>query len=83
MSQEKKDQLPDVPVNGAAGQAKNSERVRSSRYEWEKRPEELRKEVAKGAGQSWMASLRSWLRRFLDANNRFFDNDDDRTASAA
>jgi len=83
MNHENNDIPANIPVTAAPGQAKNSEKVRSSRYEWEKRPEDHRKEIGKGAGQSLMTTLKSWLRRFLATNNRFFDNDDDRTASAA
>ena len=67
------------PVEAAAG--KKAEKVRSSRYEWERKSSEPDRPPAKPARGSLMAALAAWLKKLSTLN--FFDNDDDATPSAA
>jgi hypothetical protein len=82
---EPKNDLPKTNAAPAGGPATNAEKVRSSRYEWEKNGNENDRTASGSgvAGKSLLSSVRNWLKKLFSANHSFFDNDDDATPSAA
>jgi hypothetical protein len=74
-----------APVQAAPGATTKVQKVRSSRYEWEHKPNENEKAAAasKASIGSLMASIGAWLKKFFSAGRGFFDNDDDASPSAA
>jgi hypothetical protein len=74
-----------VPVQAAPGAATKVQKVRSSRYEWEHKPNENEKATAasKASRPSLLVALGAWLKKFFSAGRGFFDNDDDASPSAA
>lgn len=83
---EPKNEAPSAaPVQTAPGAATKVQKVRSSRYEWEHKPNENEKATAasKASRPSLMASFGVWLKKFFSAGRGFFDNDDDASPSAA
>jgi hypothetical protein len=88
---EPKSETPNAsPVQAASGAAAKAEKVRSSRYEWEGRNNEIDKPAvaSKASRQSIVTPIKAWLKK-LSSGDRgpgrrgFFDNDDDASPSAA
>jgi len=74
-----------APVQAAPGAAIKVQKVRSSRYEWEHKPNENEKASAasKASMGSLMVAFGAWLKKFFSIGRGFFDNDDDASPSAA
>jgi hypothetical protein len=79
MNERKEETRNAGPAEAAA--SKKAEKVRSSRYEWERKSGEPDRPPAKPAQGSLMAALAAWLKKLAALN--FFDKDDDATPSAA
>ena len=81
-----KQEAPAIPGQAvSAAPAKTAEKVRSSRYEWERKPgdNEVVAPQAKAARSSLMSGLVMWLKKLFSTDGNFFDKDDDATPSAA
>jgi len=82
---ERKNETPSAtPIQAAPGAATKVQKVRSSRYEWEHKPNENEKAAAASQASmgSLVASFRAWLKKLFSSDRGFFDNDDDPSPSA-
>jgi len=88
---EPKNETPNAsPVQAAPGAAANAEKVRSSRYEWEGRNNDIEKSAAasKASRRSMVTAIKALLKKLFSGDRGpgrrgFFDNDDDASPSAA
>ena len=86
---EPKNEAPQVTIQATPAAAGKAQKVRSSRYEWESKPNTESEKAASGASRrSLLASAKAILKKFFSGdrgtgNRNFFDNDDDASPSAA
>jgi len=87
---EPKNESPNVSAQPGQDPATKAQKVRSSRYEWEGKSSNENEKAAGASSssrRSLLASARALLKRFFSGDrgpeNRFFDNDDDASPSAA
>ena len=88
---EPKNETPNVPVQAAQGPTVKAQKVRSSRYEWERKSNNENEKAAGASGasrRSLLDSAKAMLRKFFsgnrsEGNRSYFDNDDDASPSAA
>jgi hypothetical protein len=69
------------PANAAPAEAKGAEKVRSSRYEWERAAGDKENRAPGTRAARSLMTWTAWLKKFFSWD--FFDKDDDATPSAA
>lgn len=83
MNEPKDKSLSAGPAQGPSGSAKNAEKVRSSRYEWEDKSDAQEPAGSRPSHSSLMTALAAWVKKFFSFSRDYFDKDDDATPSAA
>jgi hypothetical protein len=80
-----KQETPATPGQTVSAAPATAEKVRSSRYEWERKTGENETPASqeKPVRNSLMTRLAAWLKKFFSVGRDFFDKDDDATPSAA